>query len=63
MKLIARPQKHIFRSPNTSAYIAYTINAVPVYYLWLWCYKREYTDKILTLTKMSEYVSERSEQS
>ena len=42
---------YIFRSQITSSYI-YTINAVPCYYLWYGIiYKRQYTDKTLTLRK------------
>ena len=41
------PQKHIFRSPNTSVR---TINAVPFYYLWHGAVYRQYNDKILTLS-------------
>ena len=45
-------QKHIFSGVNNNICIHNTINAVSFYYLWYGAiYKRQYTDKTLTMRK------------
>ena len=55
------PQKHIFSGLK---YICIHIQSMqfPLITSGIWRYKRHYTDKTLTLRKIYEYASERSEQ-